>query len=329
MLKNQIHLRELSIKIIAIMEDRKEIKDLLKWDDEQRKIIMKKLNFEASDLENLRLWGKWLKYFFWDEIFEDYNVLKVSLDEWLKDVEEVRTEDDSPFGIEQAFLLKTYYDEVCENLFLEFLVKSAKDEKVKKILQTTPGFIPGETETRTYNQRVEHIESSKNIAQAIAKDAIGHIKWLISKSDEETKKTAFNQYRVIQSSLLRLEILKLSVILVKVENDHPVDFILTPSTKKDVQDIGEYFLEKSKAELTEENKADKMRESLDFYSHLFQKTMTRGDIELALSFLFDGNEDGEALRAAYRFLYEYALSEIFVYWMFLRSTLKIVDYALK
>ena len=114
-----------------------------------------------------------------------------------------------------------------------------------------------------------------------------------------------------------------------MENDHPVDFLLTPSTKKDVLDIGEYFLEKSKAELTEENKADKMRESLDFYSHLFQKTMTRGDIELALSFLFDGNEDGEALRAAYRFLYEYALSEIFVYWMFLRSTLKIVDYALK
>ena len=310
-------------------EDRKEIKELLLLNEEQRKIIMNKLKLEACDLENLQLWGKWLKYFFWDEIFEDYNVLKVSLDEWLKDVEEVRTEDDSPFGIEQAFLLKTYYDEVCENLFLEFLVKSAKDEEAKKILQTTPGFIPGETETRTYNQRVEHIESSKNIAQAIAKDAIGHIKWLISKSDEETKKKAFNLYRVIQSSLLRLEILKLSVIILDVENDHPVDFILTKSTKRDVLDIGEYFLEKSKAEMTEENKSEKLKKMLEFHSYLFQKYMTREEIKMALSFLFDGNEDKEALRNAYRFVYEYALSTIFMNWMFLRSTLKIADYALK
>lgn len=309
------------------MEEKKEIKELLEWNDEQRKAIMDRLNLDASDLENIKLWGKWLKYFFWDEIFEDYNVLKVSLDEWLKDVEEVRTEDDSPFGIEQAFLLKVYYDDDVENLFFEYLVKSAKEEDVKKILQTTPGYIPGETQSRTYDQRVEHIASSKNIAQSIAKDSICHIKWLISKSDEETKKKAFNQYRVIQSSLMRLEILKLSVVIVKLENDHPIDFLLTSSTKKDVQDIGEYFLTKSKAELTEENKADKMRKSLDFYSHLFQKTMTRGDIELALSFLFDGNEDEEALRAAYRFLYEYALSTIFMYWMSLRSTLKIVDYA--
>ena len=308
------------------MEDRKEIKELLNWSEEQRKVIMDKLKLEPGDLDNRRLWGKWLKYYCSDESFADYEAINSNIEDWLTNIDEDWTEDDTPFGINRAFLLKMYYDDVWENLFWEFLVQYSKGE-AKKILQTTPGFIPGETETRTYNQRVEHIESSKNIAQAIAKDAIGHIKWLISKSDEETKKTAFNQYRAIQSSLMRLEILKLSVILVKVENDHPVDFILAPSTKKDVQDTGEYFLEKSKAAITEENKAESLRKSLDFYSYLFQKTMTRSDIELALSFLYDGNEDEEALRAAYRFLYEYAYSMIFMYWMNLRSTLKIVDYA--
>lgn len=310
-----------------MMENRKEIKDLLKWNDEQRKLIMYVLKLEASDLENLRLWGKWLKYFFCDEIFEDFNVLKVSLDEWLKGVGDDRTAEDSPFGIEQAFLLKVYYDNVRENQFLEFLVDNAEGEEHKKILQTTPCFIPGETLSRTYDQRVEEIASSKNIAQSIAKDAIGHIKWLISKSDEEIKKKAFNQYRAIQSSLLRLEILRLSVINVDMNNDHPVDFILTNHTKRDVLDIGEYYLEKIPADISSEERAEKLNKILDFYSPLFRKYMTRGEIEEALSFLFNGNDDNSALRNAYRFIYECALSTIFLSWMRLRSTLQIADYA--
>ena len=311
------------------MEDRKEIKELLEWNEEQRKVIMDKLKLEPGDLDNIRLWGKWLKYYFSDEIFADYEALKINLDDWLKNIDEDWTEDDAPFGINRAFLLKMYYDDVRENLFMEFLVQYSKGE-AKKLLQATPGYIPGEVQAKSYNQRIEHIASCRNKAQAIAKNCIGYIKWLISKKDDEVKKKAFSQYCIIQSSLLRLEILKLCVINVDVTNEPPVDFILKKSTKEDLRDIGEYFLHlKSKAEMIEENKTKGLNKKIDFYSHLFQKTMTRSEIELAFSFFFDGNESEDALRKAYRFLYEYACSMIFMYWMNLRSTLKIVDYALK
>lgn len=309
------------------MEDRKEIKELLNWSEEQRKVIMDKLKLEPGDLDNLRLWGKWLKYYFSDEIFADYEAINSNIEDWLTNIDEDWTEDDTPFGINRAFLLKMYYDDVRENLFGEFLVQYSKGE-AKKILQETPGYFPGAVQAQSYNQRIENIASGRNNARAIAKDCIGYLKWLISKRDDEVKKKAFSQYCVIQSSLLRLEMLKLCVINVDVTNEPPVDFILEKNTKEDLRGIGEYFLHlKSNTELIEENHTESLNKKIDFYTRLFQKTMTRSDIELAFSFLFDRDESEDAIRKAYRFLYEYAYSMIFMNWMNLRSTLKIVDYA--
>lgn len=300
------------------MEDRKEIQELLKMNEEKRREIMEKLQLKMDDLENLKLWGKWLKYFFRHEIFDDYKVTKKSLDEWLNDDDvyeyEGRTEDDNPFGIEQAYLLKSYYDYVLEYRKFEYSVKNSTEEDTNNKLQTE------------FKQREFYLSARHNSARMVAIDSIRYIKWLISKSDEETQKKAFEQYRTIQSYLLWIDILKYKVVFVKTVKDYPVEVVLYKSSKKYVQDFGEYCLGKSKAEMTGENRSDCWNKKLDFYSRIF-KSMNRDEIESAFRFLFDGKEDEEALHNAYRFLYEYALCMIFVSWMNLRSTLKIADYA--
>ncbi len=78
-----------------------------KWDSGQKEILMKVLELSDSDLDNTRMWSKRLKYFFRDAVFADYDVRKISLEEWLKGAEEEFNENDwkdgdHPFSLDRS-----------------------------------------------------------------------------------------------------------------------------------------------------------------------------------------------------------------------------------
>lgn len=299
------------------------------WNEEQRKVIMGVLDLSLSDLENPKMWSKWLKHYFSDEIFADYGVFKMSLEEWLKDVESDWSEEDNPFELNRAFLLKMYYDDVRRNRLMEFLVQNAKGGEAEKILKTTPGFGPDEISPRSYDERVAQIEEARDMAQKIAKDSIGYIKWLISNSKADVKKQAFEHYRTIQKWLMRFELLKLCVVNVDTVNEPPKLFHFCPETQKyleSIKDMSFGLLLRNCAEMTEEKRAECRSSILEKSVSLFRKRLTRREIETAFKFIFDGVDDTKTLRKAYRYFYEYANCLIFLTWRRLRATLNILEF---
>ena len=303
-----------------------------KWDSGQKEILMKVLELSDSDLDNTRMWSKRLKYFFRDAVFADYDVRKISLEEWLKGAEEEFNENDwkdgdHPFSLDRAFLLKKYYDDVRHNRLMTFLVSQAKEDKVEQILKTTPGVGPDEVKPQSYNERVEQIRSGHEISGKIAKDSIGYLKWLISRSGEDVKERAFKQYQLLQMGLFWLELLNLSVVNIDSENDPPKMFYMGPGTKEDMLSYRKVAFSSSSEDKTEAEKAEDRAKDLELYSKLLHKRLTRQEIETALRFIYDDCQDKEVLRAAYRFLHENASLSVFLSWYRLRRELKILDFA--
>lgn len=291
----------------------------------------KALNISDDDFKDRKLYGKWLKYFFRHEIFQDYDVLKMSLDEWLKDDRgkkrnitrsgsfgrRGKTVDiECPFGIKEAYCLKVYYDYAPQEKFYALLssgiyVDYISGRRRRRPRKYTPPF-----------------NVCREFAAWIADDSIAYLKMLISRSSDEVREKAFGQYREIQMWLMRLEIIKLSVISWGLDhNEPPVQFSVQDNTKDCLLDMRKMVFGTKFENMTEEDWKEKKSMMTERYSKLFCKTMTKKDIQMAFNFLFEECEEEEALRKAYRFLYEYAMCSIFIFWYRLRETLKILDFA--